>query len=69
MHSHKNKSDSQEDIVNVIEDIIVIKAEIVTFPNENDKKIDILVKVQLKEINNLKKEMDTNSKVTKDVKL
>ena len=57
-YSHKQTPDTREEISNDIEDIKVLKAEIANLKNENNKKINILVKVHLKEMNDLREDMD-----------
>ena len=57
-YSHKQTPDTREEISNDIEDIKILKAEIANLKNENNKKIYILVKVHLKEMNDLREDMD-----------
>ena len=45
---------------NTIKDIESLKAEIAILKEENDKKINILVKVHLRELEELNKEINTN---------
>ena len=59
-YRHNDKTTYNLQNNNIIKDIESLKAEIALLQEENDKKINILVKVHLRELEKLNKEINTN---------